>query len=120
MVSCCSLGSTATDAATINPADNSITGTSRQCANEECLHSSVEASSLSPYCDVVLNEAEDEQDYECYSDRYEQGVGNVGHCEVGNHRNKTTFQPVSQATAASRRGCRRRLTNEIRQSHRCS
>jgi len=74
----------------IQATNDSVTGSGRRSSNDESLESSVERRSLCANRDPVLDVSEDEEDDGRDANRDEEGVGDVGHGEVRNHRDKST------------------------------
>jgi hypothetical protein len=74
----------------IQATNDSVTGSSRRSSNDERLESSVERRPLCANRHPVLDVSEDEEDDGRDANGDEEGVGDVGHGEVRNHRDKST------------------------------
>ena len=78
------------DVARVDSLHNPVAHAGSQNANEERLQSTVKPGSLRPDRDVILDEAEYEQDHDCDTDRDEESVRDILHGEVRNHWNEST------------------------------
>jgi hypothetical protein len=74
----------------IQATNDSVTGSSRRSSNDERLESSVKRRPLCANRDPVLDVSEDQEDDGRDANGDEEGVGDVGHGEVRNHRDKST------------------------------
>jgi len=113
---------TASYITTIDSPYNSVTRAGSQCPDAERLDRAVQAGPFGLDSDVVLDEAEGEQDDEGDADGDEEGVCNILHGEVRDHRDETACKGLCQSTLAAEDGTEtaRKPTDEVRQSHGCS